>query len=263
LQTKAQRVKGFLWEFTPGTDGNEGDQYGLIHGANSTATAFQPRPSYRAFQVTSALFGQTERDLQCEVVQDRSPDIPQQYSDGEWKEYCFRDRTSGKPIYAVWLAIYSAPEDQFKPVIVDVPIPEVQIQNPILIDVRTGKITAATWHDKNARTISVGVTDSVIAIADASYLNWREAPEAPWGLSAKQSGGRVQLEWKQDGGETRFDVQRSVDRGDWQKVAELGADQLSYSEPMPAGDHISYRVRALGSAEASPWSNPAWIESKP
>jgi hypothetical protein len=262
LQTKAQHVNGFIWEFVPGTDGNEDDEYGLIHGANSAASAFQPRPSYRAFQVTAALFGQTERDLRCDVLQDRSPEIPQQYSHGELKEYCFRDRTSGAPIYAVWLAIYSDPADNFKPVSVDVPIPDPAIQNPILVDVRTGKISPATWRDKHARTISVGVTDSVTAIADASYLNWRKTPETPWGLSAKESRGRVQLTWEEDGEHSGFELQRSVDWGAWQKIGALTSGDLSYSEPAPTGSHISYRVRALGTAEASPWSNPAWIESK-
>jgi hypothetical protein len=211
--------------------------------------------------VTSTLFGQTDRDLRCEVLQDRNPDIPQLYSHGELREYCFRDRTSGKPIYAVWLAIYSAPEDNFKPVTVEVPIPEPQLQNPILIDVRTGKVTPVSWHDKDAKTIRVGVTDSVIAIADASYLNWPDSPEAPSGLSAKESDGRVQLQWKKDGEHRGFEVQRSVDWGGWQKIAEVRSDQLRYSEPTPAGGHISYRVRALGTPETSPWSNPAWLDS--
>src|SRR5262249_29729695 len=77
LNAKAQGVRGFVWEFIPGTDGNEGDQFGLVHGDTSSADAFQPREAYRAFEVTSALFGQTERDSSAEVVQDRSPNIPE------------------------------------------------------------------------------------------------------------------------------------------------------------------------------------------
>lgn len=261
LQAKAQGVKGFIWEFIPGTDGNEDDQYGLLHGDNSSVSAFQPRLAYRAFEITSALFGQTERDLQCEVLQDRSPDIPQQYSHGELREYCYRDTSTGKPIYAVWLAVYAAPEDRFKPVTVEVPIPEQQIQNPVLIDLRTGKVTPAAWHDKDARTIAVGVTDSVTAIADASYLNWPVAPEAPAALVATQTSGRVQLGWKSKGTASGFEVQRSSDWSDWQKIAELKPDQSSYSEPLPSsGRHFTYRVRALGSEAPSAWSNPAWVD---
>jgi hypothetical protein len=261
LQTKAEGVKGFLWEFIPGTDGNEDDQFGLLHGDGSSANAFQPRPAYLALQITSALFGQTERDVQCEVLQDRSPDIPQQYSHGELREYCYRDTTSGKPIYAVWFAVYSAPEDRFKPVTVEVPIPDQQIQDPVLIDLRTGKVTPAAWHDKDARTITVGATDSVIAIADASYLNWPVAPDAPAALVATLSGGRVELGWKSKGVGGGLEVQRSLDWSKWEKIAELKADQSSYSEPLPSsGRHITYRVRALGSGTSSAWSNPAWVD---
>ena len=260
LQTRAQNVKGFLWEFIPGTDGNEDDQYGLLHGDNTAGNAFQPRPSYRSFEVTSALFGQTVRVPQCEVLQDRSPDIPQPYSHGELKEYCFRDTASDKPIYAVWLAVYAAPEERFKPVEVDVPVPDRLIQNPILIDLRTGKVTAATWRDKDARTITVGVTDSVTAIADASYLNWPEAPEAPSGLCAKQTGGIIELNWNGRGEVSGFEIQRSVDWGGWQKVSEVSSDQSRYSEHLPAGSHITYRVRALGRTVTSAWSNPAWVD---
>jgi hypothetical protein len=211
--------------------------------------------------VTSALFGQSRRDPQCEVLQDRSPDIPQPYSHGELREYCFRDTSSGEPIYAVWFAVYAAPEDDFKPVTVDVPIPARQIQSPILIDVRTGKVTPATWHDKEARTISVGVTDSVIAVADASYLNWEETPEAPAGLSTKQASSGVDLSWRASGDGNGFEIQRSIDWTSWQKVAVVRSDQRYYSEQLPKGAHITYRVRTLGQNEPSAWSNPAWVEA--
>jgi len=42
--------------------------------------------------------------------------------------------------------------------------PEHQVQNPILIAVRTGKVIPVLWDDKDARTIPVEVTDRVIAI---------------------------------------------------------------------------------------------------
>ena len=261
LQAKAQDVKGFVWEFIPGTDGNEGDQYGLIHGDTPAADAFRPREAYRTFEVTSALFGQTKRDPSCEIVQDRSPSVPEKYSHGELKQYCFRDYASGKPIYAVWLAVYAAPEDRFEPVTAEIPIPEREIQTPILIDVRTGKVIPATWKNKEARIIAVDLKDSVVAVADASYLKWSQAPEAPAGLVAKQSRGRVQLNWKGHGELNGFEIQRSLDWGSWQNVTVLGPDQLRYSEQLPSGAHITYRVRALGRAEPSAWSNPAWVDS--
>ncbi len=263
LQAKAQGVKGFVWEFIPGTDGNEGDQFGLIHGDTSGADSFHPREAYRSFEVTSALFGQTQRDPSCEVELDRSPSVPQKYSHGELRQYCFRDVESGKPVYAVWLAVYAAPEDTFEPVMAEISIQDPQIQTPVLIDVRTGKIMPATWKNKEARTIAVDLRDSVIAVADASYLNWPQAPEAPAGLVAKEFRGEVQLEWKKYGNNAGFEIQRSSDFGSWQKVTELGSDQLRYSEKLPSGRHITYCVRALGQQAPSAWSDPAWVDVAP
>ena len=261
LEAKAHGVKGFFWEFVPGTDGNEGDQFGIIHGETNSTHAFQARRAYRSFEVTSALFGQTERDLSCEIEQDRSPSVPEQYAHGELREYCFRDRASGKPIYAAWLAVYADPRDRFQPVVADIPVPDHQIQNPILIDVRTGEIVPAIWRNKQARTVAVEVKDSVTAVADASYLNWPQAPEAPWGLVAKRSrGDKIQLEWKNYGEAKGFEILRSVDWGAWQKVTELGPNVATYSEQLPKCEHVTYRIRALGRPEPSAYSNPAWLD---
>jgi hypothetical protein len=262
LETKAHGVSGYVWEFIPGTDGSEQDQYGLIHGDTHSPESFQPREAYRAFEITSALFGQSDHDPSGEVLQDRNPSVPEKYSHGQFRQYCFRDRSSGKPIYAVWLAVYAAPEDRFEPVNASIPIPDPKIQNPILIDVRTGKITPVTWQDKEARTIQVALKDSVLAVADASYLDWPQAPETPGPLVAKQTEEKANLEWKCYGNIGGFEIQRSVDWSDWQKVVEVGPGTSTYSEQLPRGRHITYRVRTLGQGPPSAWSNPAWVELK-
>jgi len=259
LEAKAHGIKGFVWEFVPGTDGNEGDQFGLMHGYTNSADAFQPRESYRSFEVTSALFGQTDRDLSCEMPQDRNLNLPEQYSHGQLREYCFRDRVSGKRIYAAWLAVYASPEDRLVPVNVEIPIVDPENEHPIVIDVRTGKIESAVWRDKSARTISVDLKDSVVALADASYLNWPQAPAAPGGLVAQLSYGKVRLAWSTHEQNNRFEVQRSTDWSGWQTVTKLSAGVTTYSEQVPLGKHISYRVRALGAGSPSAWSNPAWV----
>ena len=262
LESKAHGIDGFLWEFIPGTDGNEGDQCGLIHGDTGSADSFQPREAYRAFEVTSALFGQTARDPSCEILQDRDSALLDEFSHGQFRQYCFRDRASGKPIYAVWLSVYGNPADNFKSIPAEIPILDPQIQNPLLIDVRTGAVTPATWKDKQARTLRIVLKDSVVAVADASYLDWSQAPEAPGPLIAKQTGEKVQLEWKGYGASSGFEIQRSVDWSDWQKVAQAAANTSTFSEQLPPGLHITYRVRALRKDAVSPWSNPAWIDRK-
>jgi hypothetical protein len=201
----------------------------------------------------------------CEVQQDRNPSVPEPYSHGQLREYCFRDKNSGKPIYAVWLAAYGDPDDHFKPVTTDVPISDPQIQSPIIIDVRTGKVKPATWHDQKRRTVQVELKDSVVAIADASYLNWPTAPEAPSGLIASKSADGVKLEWRRYGNEALvgFEIQRSSDWGNWRTVGEVTVNQTRYSEKLPSAAHTSYKVRALGKHSPSAWSNPAWVDEAP
>ncbi|HEX6804449.1 MAG TPA: fibronectin type III domain-containing protein [Terriglobales bacterium] len=261
LEDKGLGVRGAVWEFVPGTDGNEHDQFGILHGMTNTPDSFQPREAYRSLEVTSALFGQTTRDRNCEVLQDRSPTVPEEYSHGELRDYCFRDQVSGKPIYALWLAVYAAPDDRFQPVASEIPIPDEQIQNPVLIDVRSGKITPAAWLDRKARTIRVELKDSVLAVADASFMDWSPVPEAPWGLTAKRSGEQVTLHWKPvqcDG----FEVQQSIDSSAWKTIAHVPSKATSFSEHVPEGGHVSYRVRAVGVGESA-WSNPAWVTQAP
>jgi hypothetical protein len=260
LEAKAHGVRGYVWEFIPGTDGSEKDQYGLLHGDTGAADSFQPREAYRAFEVTSALFGQTVHDPSCEILQDRDPVVPETYSHGQFRQYCFRDRVSGKAIYALWLAVYASPENQFKPVTSEITIPDQQIEKPIVIDVRTGSVMPTTWLSREARTVRVDLKDSVVAVADASYLDWPQVPEAPGPLVAQQSREKVQLQWKGYGDHSGFEIQRSVDLNDWQKIADLPSGAATYSEPLPPGQHVTYRVRALSQGGSSPWSNAAWID---
>lgn len=258
LQARAQKVEGFFWEFIPGTDGNEGDQFGLLHG-DVAANAFQPRPAFHAFEVTAALFGQTEVDPAPDILLE----VPNIYSHGQLRKYAYRDRLTGKRIYAVWLAIPSDPRDQFKPTPVELGLPGSGIVNPILVELTTGKVTPLQWQDKERQHLIVPISDSTVAIADASYIEWPAAPEAPGELVAARSGDAVQLGWNNYGSATAFEIQRSVDWGQWQAVSTILAGRTKFSEPLPSGQHITYRVRALGQQSASAWSNPAWVDRAP
>jgi hypothetical protein len=257
LQALSQRVKPFFWEFIPGTDGNEHDQFGLLHGETFDQNAFQPREAYRSFEVTSALFGQAEIDPVADILLDP----PDPLAHGQLRKYAYHDRGSGKRIYAVWLALLSDPADNFVPVEVEVSLPHSGITNPVLIDVRTGRITPLTWLNREKETLKIPLKDSVIAIADSSYLDWQSAPEAPSGLSATLLHNKARLSWQKYGNPSAFEVQRSIEWAPWQKVAELRADDLAYSENEPSGAHITYRVRSLGPKDPSAWSNPAWVDT--
>jgi hypothetical protein len=258
LQALSQRVKPFFWEFIPGTDGNEQDQFGLLHGETSDKNAFQPREAYRAFEVTSALFGQAEIDPMADILLDP----PEQFAHGQLRKYAYHDRGSGKRIYAVWLALLSDPADNFVPVEVEVSLPHSGITNPVSIDVRTGRVTALTWLNREKETLKIPLSDSVVAIADSSYLDWQSAPEAPARLAAALLEHEVRLSWGKYGNPSGFEVQRSIDWAPWQKMAELRADQITYIDGAPAGAHITYRVRALSAKDPSAWSNPAWVDER-
>src|SRR5208282_178135 len=175
----------FLWTFIPGTDGNEGDQYGIIHGETGHPDAFRPRPALKAFEVTNALFGQTAVDPMAEY----QLAAPERYSHGELRNYAFRDRASGKPIYAWWLAVVADPADRFQPVETSIVVPDPALRHPVLIDSRTGAVTPLEWNDRARGELRVPLTDTVMALADASYLNWPELPEAPGALQAKLENG--------------------------------------------------------------------------
>jgi hypothetical protein len=258
LQALSQRVKPFFWEFIPGTDGNEQDQFGLLHGETSAKNAFQPREAYRSFEVTSALFGQAEIDPVADILLDP----PEQFAHGQLRKYAYHDRGSGKRIYAVWLALLSDSADNFVPVEVEVSLPHSGITNPVLIDVRTGRITPLTWLNREKETLKIPLKDSVVAIADSSYLDWQSAPEAPSGLAATLLEREVRLSWEKYGDPSAFEVQRSIDWAPWQKVAELRADQITYIDRALPGAHITYRVRALSAKHPSAWSNPAWVDER-
>ncbi len=257
LRALAQHVKPFFWEFITGTDGNEDDQFGLLHGETFAANAFKPREAYRAFEVTSALFGQTDVDPTADI----HLDAPPQYSHGQLRTFAYRDRESGKRIYAVWLALRSDPRDNFVPTQAEISIPYSGITNPILIDVRTGGVTPLSWINREKHDLRIPLKDSVVAIADASYLDWHMSPDAPGELTAALSGHDVRLSWKKYGNPTQFEIQRSIDWGAWERITDLPASQTSYTGPATQGRHITYRVRAISPGSSSAWSNPAWLEN--
>jgi len=252
----ALRMRPFVWTFIPSTDGNEGDQYGLIHGETGGPDAFTPRPALKAMEITNALFGQTDVDplAEFEIA------APERYSHGELRSYAFRDHASGKPIYAWWLAVVADPADRFQPVETSIVVHDSTLHQPVLIDTRTGAVKPLEWTDRARGELRVPLTDTVMALADASYLNWPELPEAPGALQAKFENGRVRLVWTNGGGAVRLQVERSVHQGPWQSAATLAPGTVEWSERLPAAGHVTYRVRADSKNGPSPWSNPAWVD---
>ncbi len=63
----AAGVKTFVWLLAAGADGNEYDDFGIIHGITNHDTDFTPRPVFSALQNTNALFSDTKFDPSIEV----------------------------------------------------------------------------------------------------------------------------------------------------------------------------------------------------
>ncbi len=137
-------------------------------------------------------------------------------------------------------------------------VTDKSITQPVLMDIRTGDIQKLRWSDKAKRTISVPLKDSVMAVADARFLDWVETPQAPAELVAERSGEQMKLHWKPSPGALRFEVERSDDFNPWHRLGEVIAPVAEFSEKSPEAKCSTYRVRATNANGASPWSNPAW-----
>ena len=255
LEQRAHNIRGFVWEFMSATDGNEEDRMGIVKGDTQGPDAFQPREAYFSFQNLSAVFGQTVRDPGDE---DALQPV-KEYSPDKLRSFWFRDRVSGRRVFAYWLAIPADPKDTFKPIMTTLTIEDPEITRPILMDIRTGTIQELHWIDKNAHTLSVPLKDSVMAVADARYLDWTEVPETPRGLIAQQKETKISLLWKASPGADEYEVQRSIDFGPWIQVGDVTRPTAEFTESTTTPDGETYRVRARSSNGYSPWSNPAWV----
>jgi len=249
-------IKPVMWSLVPGGDGNENDMFGLIHGDTASDDAFQPREAYRGFSITNALFGQTELD-DAQELEIRG--LPERWEHGQVRNHAFRDTVSGKRIYAFWLAVPAEPRDSVA-VEAEAVLHDPALQDPVLIDVQKGVVRRLEWKDKAARVARIPIRDGVMALADASYLDWAALPEAPAGLEAARSTSHVHLHWKLYEQGHAVEVQRSVGYGPWIACKSLAANATEFSEEIVDHGHITYRVRTLGRSGPSPWSNPAWID---
>jgi len=254
LEHLAHNVRGFIWVFMPATDGNEDNMLGILEGDTQGPDAFQPREAFFAFQNLSAVFGQTVRDPGDEDA--LKPVEP--YARGELRSFWFRDRASGRRVFACWLAIPADPKDDFKPVNAEMTVADRSITRPVLLDIRTGEVRELRWNDPARRTVTVPLKDSVMAVADARFLDWPETPQTPAELVAERRGAEVTLRWKPSPGAVRFEVERSDDFKPWLPVGEVTAPAAEFSERSSAASRSTYRVRATNTNGRSPWSNPAW-----
>jgi hypothetical protein len=261
LYDLAHGVKNFIWEFVAATDGDEGDDFGLIHGLMYLFTDFTPRPAFSAFEHTDWLFSDARVDPSIKV---ENPDILalRRQTRSPFFVYGFRSGT-GKAIVAYWVGAHSLPGNVFPPLYSPLTIKQSGIAHPVLIDVLSGKIRPLTWKKGTTDTLaSVPVRDSVMAIADRDYFDWAVLPEAPSSLSAGAYGGAATLTWKDHGEHlTRVVVERREGHRAWERIADLPPTASRYDDKSaPATGMLSYRVRAMDEAGESAYSNVVHIK---
>ncbi len=252
ITDRASGVRTFVWLIVGATDGNEMDDFGMLHGLMYRPDDFTARPAFSALQNTNTLFSDTQPDTTIKVQAEAGA------SSGAPVMYAFRS-TKGEAIVAYWLPVLSKPGVEYTNQKVTLRISGSGIQDPVLIDVTSGHLTALSWKDKAQGTLGqLPLRDSVLAIADRSYFDWPELPESPSDLNANRATSGAQLTWKLHGGDPAFvSVERRVGRnGAWQRISRLPANAGSYSDSGQSGN-ASYRVRAENSAGASAWSNVA------
>jgi hypothetical protein len=256
----AAGVKTFVWLLAAGTDGNEYDDFGIVHGLTNHDYDFTARPVFLALQNTNALFSDTKFDGSIEIT---SPDLPalRRHTGFPFQGYGFRSR-NGKTIVAYWLAAHSVPGNAFPPLYATLSLKNTRIEHPVLIDVVSGEIKPVSWKQGTTDTLeALPVKDSILAITDESYFDWPVLPEAPSSLNINLAGGSAKLNWEVHGGNpTAVLVERRLEsdnatQGKWERIAKLGANTMEYTDSRLKGARAAYRVRAANSNGESAYSN--------
>jgi len=257
----AAGVKTFVWLLAAGTDGNEYDDFGIIHGLTNSDKDFSPRPVFYALQNTNALFSDTKFDPSIEIGGPELPALRRQ-AGFPFLAYGFRS-DKGKAIAAYWLAAHSLPGNVFPPFYATMYLKNTGIQHPVLIDVVSGEIKPVSWKPGTTDTLqALPIRDSIMAVADEDYFDWPVLPEAPSSLKLSLSGNSVRLTWQVHGGNpTAIKVERKIEDGKdanqfWTEIAKLPATASAYSDAtVTPRENVVYRVRASNTAGESAYSN--------
>lgn len=259
-------MKTFVWLLAAGTDGNEYDDFGILHGLTNHDTDFTPRPVFLALQNTNALFSDTAPDPSIEIT---NPDLAglRRQTGFPFMSYGFRSR-NGKSIVAYWIAAHSLPGNVFPPLYGTLSLKNTDINHPVLIDVVSGQIKSLQWKNGTTDTLeALPMRDSVMAITDEGYFDWPVLPEAPSSLTVSFFGNFPKLNWEVHGGDaTAIVVERRIKDGTnalgkWEKISSLAAGATEYRDlSLSKRQHVAYRVRATNDAGDSAYSNIAWAQ---
>jgi hypothetical protein len=253
----ARGVRTFVWLLAAGADGNEYDDFGMIHGLRYMPDDFTPRPVFYSLQNTNSVFADTHLDPGIKITPADLPALHDQQH--PFLAYGFRSR-AGKPLVAYWLAAHSEPGDAFQPIHADLTIANSGIKHPVLVDIVKGTIEPIQKSESGDVFPNLPVRDSIMAIADENYFDWPVLPEAPSSLIATAGGNSVTLRWQVHGGDaTNVIVERRTgDQRTWSSLATQAASKEEYLDNATSGP-VSYRVRAANANGESAYSNVARV----
>lgn len=253
IADRAAGIRTFPWLIVGATDGNESDDFGMLHGLMFKPDDFTARPVFAAFQNTNTLFSDARPDSSIEIQ------ALGNFSAPSIRSYGFRS-SNKQAIVAYWLPVLSKPGNQFVVQTCSLRIANSAIKTPVLIDVGSGSVTAVSWKSGSTDILErLPLKDSALVIADKSLLSWSELPEAPSDLTLAKEKDGTRLTWKKHGGGSQFVfIERRAEQGSWQPVTKLDAASGTYlDERASAGQAVSYRMRAGNTAGNSAYSNIA------
>jgi len=257
----AAGVKTFVWLLAAGTDGNEYDDFGIVHGLTNHDYDFTARPVFYALQNTNALFSDTKFDASIEIS---SPDLPalRRHTGFPFMGYGFRSR-SGRSIVAYWMAAHSLPGTSFPPLFATLSLKNTGITHPVLVDVVSGEIKPINWKAGTSDVLeALPVKDSIMAVADENYFDWPVLPEAPSSLNLVVTGAGVRLTWQVHGGNpTGIVIERRKEnavaqKAPWERIANLALIATEYTDSgLKKNEIAAYRIRAFNKEGESAYSN--------
>jgi hypothetical protein len=129
----------------------------------------------------------------------------------------------------------------------------------VLIDLDADTISPLSW-DGSSTLRQVAVRDSIMAIADADYFDWKVLPEIPGGLRVEVTEHGAKLSWHRtnDAADHIIVERRAGAKKQWIELKTVPGNAASYEDAeLSALKTAAYRIRAANASGKSGYSDVA------